>query len=102
MLLPKGHTEELGIRPPETWDGVKIAISVLNKKQMEFGILPRIMSGRRRDASHFTGAYRDFLYQNGGEFYNSSDNLSWIRMSNKCFRGFTGTIQSISSKGVDL
>lgn len=58
MFYRKDILSELGLEVPETWDEVKVAMSVLAKNQMEFGILPSEQ------------IYAMLLYQNGGEYYN--------------------------------
>ncbi len=58
MFYRKDILNELGMEIPETWDDVKVAMSVLAKNQMEFGMLPSEQ------------IYAMLLYQNGGEYYN--------------------------------
>ncbi|MGN1179769.1 MAG: extracellular solute-binding protein [Suilimivivens sp.] len=58
MFYRKDILAELGVEVPETWDDVKVIMSVLAKNQMEFGMLP----GEQ--------IYAMLLYQNGGEYYN--------------------------------
>ena len=58
MFYRKDILAELGIGVPETWDDVKVTMSVLAKNQMEFGMLPTEQ------------IYAMLLYQNGGEYYN--------------------------------
>ena len=58
MFYRKDILAELGIDIPETWDDVKVIMSVLAKNQMEFGMLPSEQ------------IYAMLLYQNGGEYYN--------------------------------
>ncbi len=48
---------ELGLEVPETWDDVKVAMAVLAKNQMEFGMLPSEQ------------IFAMLLYQNGGSYY---------------------------------
>jgi len=57
MFYRKDILSELGIEVPETWDDVKVVMSVLAKNQMEFGMLPTEQ------------IYAMLLYQNGGEYY---------------------------------
>ena len=78
LFYRKDILRELGIRPPETWDDVKIVISVLNKKQMAFGMLPsayyvKDAVGMLPISEALIGT---FLYQNGGEFYNEDATAS--------------------------
>ena len=58
MFYRKDILTELGMEIPRTWDEVKVAMSVLAKNQMEFGMLPSEQ------------IYAMLLYQNGGEYYN--------------------------------
>ncbi|MCR5520553.1 MAG: extracellular solute-binding protein [Lachnospiraceae bacterium] len=58
MFYRKDILAELGLNVPETWDDVKVIMSVLAKNQMEFGMLP----GEQ--------IYAMMLYQNGGKYYN--------------------------------
>ena len=58
MFYRKDILEQLGLEIPETWDDVKVIMSVLAKNQMEFGMLPSEQ------------IYAMLLYQNGGKYYN--------------------------------
>lgn len=60
MFYRKDILAELGIGTPETWDDVKVTMSVLAKNQMEFGMLPTEQ------------VYAMLLYQNDGEYYNEN------------------------------
>lgn len=55
---------EIGLELPRTWDEVKVAMTVLAKNQMEFGMLP----GEQTFAM--------MLYQNGGSYYNDKGTAS--------------------------
>lgn len=57
MFYRKDILAELGMEAPETWDDVKVAMAVLSKNQMEFGMLPSEQ------------VFAMFLYQNGGAYY---------------------------------
>lgn len=57
MFYRKDILSEIGLEIPETWDDVKIAMTVLAKNQMEFGMLPTEQ------------AFASILYQNGGTYY---------------------------------
>lgn len=57
MFYRKDILAELGMEVPETWDDVKVAMAVLAKNQMEFGMLPSEQ------------IYAMLLYQNGGSYY---------------------------------
>jgi ABC-type glycerol-3-phosphate transport system substrate-binding protein len=58
MFYRKDILKELELTLPKTWDDMKVALSVLSKNQMEFGMLPSEQ------------IYSMFLYQHGGEYYN--------------------------------
>jgi ABC-type glycerol-3-phosphate transport system substrate-binding protein len=58
MFYRKDILAELGMDIPETWDDVKVAMTVLAKNQMEFGMLPSEQT------------FAMLLYQNGGEYYS--------------------------------
>lgn len=64
MFYRKDILAELGLEVPETWDDVKVAMAVLAKNQMEFGMLPSEQ------------IYAMLLYQNGGEYYNEDGSRS--------------------------
>lgn len=57
MFYRKDILAELGLELPNTWDDVKVLMSVLNKNQMEFGMIPSEQ------------LYASLLYQAGGEYY---------------------------------
>lgn len=57
MFYRKDILAELGMEVPETWDEVKVAMAVLAKNQMEFGMLPSEQ------------IFAMLLYQNGGSYY---------------------------------
>lgn len=59
MFYRKDILAELGMEIPETWDDVKVAMAVLAKNQMEFGMLPSEQ------------IFAMLLYQNGGEYYTA-------------------------------
>ncbi len=64
MFYRKDILAEIGLEVPETWDDVKVAMSVLAKNQMEFGMLP----GEQTFAM--------LLYQAGGEYYTPNGDAS--------------------------
>ena len=64
MFYRKDILAEIGLEVPQTWDDVKVAMSVLSKNQMEFGMLP----GEQTFAM--------LLYQAGGEYYTSNGDAS--------------------------
>lgn len=64
MFYRKDILSELGLELPETWDDVKVAMTVLAKNQMEFGMLPSEQT------------FAMLLYQNGGSYYNEDGSQS--------------------------
>lgn len=64
MFYRKDILAEIGLEVPRTWDDVKVAMSVLSKNQMEFGMLP----GEQTFAM--------MLYQAGGEYYSENGDRS--------------------------
>ncbi len=64
MFYRKDILAEIGLAVPETWDDVKVAMSVLNKNQMEFGMLP----GEQTFAM--------LLFQAGGAYYSENGDRS--------------------------
>jgi len=64
MFYRKDILAELGLEIPQTWDDVKVAMTVLAKNQMEFGMLPSEQ------------IFSMLLYQNGGEYYNADGSAS--------------------------
>ena len=55
---------EIGLELPRTWDEVKVAMTVLSKNQMDFGMLP----GEQ--------IFAMMLYQMGGSYYNEEGTAS--------------------------
>ncbi len=64
MFYRKDILAEIGLELPETWDDVKVAMTVLAKNQMEFGMLPTEQ------------IFASLLYQNGGSYYNEDGTAS--------------------------
>ncbi len=58
MFYRKDILKELGLTLPDTWDDVKVLMSVLAKNQMEFGMLPNELN------------FLMLLNQYGGQYYN--------------------------------
>lgn len=58
MFYRKDILAELGMEIPQTWDDVKVAMTILAKNQMEFGMLPSEQ------------IFAMLLYQNEGSYYN--------------------------------
>ncbi len=63
MFYRKDILSDLGMEIPQTWDDVKVAMSMLAKNQMEFGMLPS------------ESVFAMMLYQNGGEYYNEDGSM---------------------------
>ncbi len=64
MFYRKDILAELGMELPETWEDVKVAMTVLAKNQMEFGMLPS------------ESVFAMLLYQNGGAYYSPDGSTS--------------------------
>lgn len=66
LFYRKDILAEIGLEVPKTWDDAKVAMSILSKKQMEFGMLPSEQ------------AFAMLLYQNGGEYYTENGDASML------------------------
>lgn len=64
MFYRKDILAEIGLDVPKTWDQVKVAMTVLSKNQMEFGMLPTEQ------------IFAMLLFQNGGEYYTENGDRS--------------------------
>lgn len=64
MFYRKDILAEIGMELPKTWDEVKVAMSVLAKNQMEFGMLP----GEQ--------IFAMLLFQAGGQYYTENGDAS--------------------------
>jgi ABC-type glycerol-3-phosphate transport system substrate-binding protein len=64
MFYRKDILKEIGLELPTTWDDVKVAMSVLSKNQMEFGMLPNEQ------------LFASILYQHGGKYYTEDSKAS--------------------------
>ena len=64
MFYRKDILAEIGLEVPRTWDEVKVAMTVLAKNQMEFGMLANEQ------------LFASLLYQNGGEYYTEDAKAS--------------------------
>ncbi|MCR5154888.1 MAG: extracellular solute-binding protein [Lachnospiraceae bacterium] len=64
MFYRKDILKEIGLELPNTWDDVEVAMTVLAKNQMEFGMLPTEQ------------IFASLLYQNGGTYYNDEGTAS--------------------------
>ena len=66
MFYRKDILAEIGLEVPKTWDEVKVAMTVLSKNQMEFGMLPTEQ------------IFAMLLFQNGGEYYTQNGDASML------------------------
>lgn len=66
MFYRKDILAEIGLEVPATWDEVKVAMTVLAKNQMEFGMLPNEQT------------FAMLLFQNGGEYYTANGDASML------------------------
>lgn len=66
MFYRKDILAEIGLEVPTTWDEVKVAMTVLSKNQMEFGMLPTEQ------------IFAMLLFQNGGEYYSANGDRSML------------------------
>jgi ABC-type glycerol-3-phosphate transport system substrate-binding protein len=66
MFYRKDILAEIGLEVPTTWDEVKVAMTVLAKNQMEFGMLPSEQ------------IFAMLLFQNGGEYYTENGDASML------------------------
>jgi ABC-type glycerol-3-phosphate transport system substrate-binding protein len=66
MFYRKDILAQIGLPVPKTWDDVKVAMSVLSKNQMEFGMLPSEQ------------IFAMLLYQNGGRYYTENGDASML------------------------
>lgn len=66
MFYRKDILAEIGLDVPKTWDEVKVAMTVLSKNQMEFGMLPSEQ------------IFAMLLFQNGGEYYSENGDRSML------------------------
>jgi len=83
---------EIGLEPPETWDEVRAAMSVLAQHHMEFGLPLEIgLVGTTAATFIIDITFAMFLFQNGGAFYNEDGSLSALDtdISLSAFRDFT-------------
>lgn len=64
MFYRKDILAELGMEVPQTWDDVKVAMTVLAQNQMEFGMTPSEQ------------LFLTLLYQNGGSYYTADGSAS--------------------------
>ncbi len=69
MFYRKDILEELGLEVPNTWDDMKVALSILSKNQMDMGMLPSVDPINVALPSNGQ-VFTMLLYQNGGRYYN--------------------------------
>ncbi len=92
LFYRKDILNELNLEPPETWDDVKSALSVLSKNYMSFGLpVTYNTAGAVAQQNMVDSTYAMFLFQAGGEFYNEEGTLSALDsdISVATFREFT-------------
>ena len=66
MFYRKDILKEINLEVPKTWDDVKVAMTVLSKNRMEFGMLPTEQ------------VFAMLLFQNGGEYYTENGDRSCL------------------------
>jgi ABC-type glycerol-3-phosphate transport system substrate-binding protein len=66
MFYRKDILAEIGLEVPTTWEEVKVAMTVLAKNQMEFGMLPTEQ------------VFAMLLFQEGGEYYTANGDASQL------------------------
>jgi len=93
LFYRKDILKELGLETPKTWDEVKVALSVLSKNQMAFGLLPTGYFNKDQIGMIpvSEAVFGIFLYQNGGEFYNENATASGLSSDSsiQAFKDFT-------------
>lgn len=79
MFYRKDIMKELGIRPPKTWDEMKVVMSVLNNNQMTLGMMPTEQ------------LWASILYQSGGDYYTEDAKQSALNSTEAiaAFKEFT-------------
>lgn len=60
LFYRKDILAELGIEPPQTWEEVKVDLSILSNNQMDLGMLPT------------ESLFATMLYQNDGQYYRDN------------------------------
>lgn len=78
LFYRKDILTELGMEVPQTWEDVKVAMTVLAKNQMEFGMLPSEQ------------IFAMLLYQNGGAYYSPDGSTSALDTDEaiNCFKQY--------------
>ena len=71
MFYRSDILKELNLEVPQTWDEMKVALSVLSKNNMDLGMLPTGMSPQQAEQ-----VFAMLLYQNGGKYYKDDSTES--------------------------
>jgi ABC-type glycerol-3-phosphate transport system substrate-binding protein len=88
MFYRKDILKELGIDPPETWDDMIKALTVMSQNNMDLGMIP----GEE--------VFLTFLLQNGGEYYNEDGSLCTLD-SEEAINSFNQYCEWYTDYGVD-
>ncbi len=88
MFYRKDILKELGIEPPETWQEMITALTVMSQNNMDLGMLP----GEE--------VFLMFLLQNGGEYYNA-DGSKTLLDTEEAINAFTYYCKWYTDYGVD-
>lgn len=88
MFYRKDILQELGIEPPETWDQMITALTVMSQNNMDLGMLP----GEEIFLMH--------LLQHGGEYYNEEGSKTLLD-SEEAINSFTQYCEWYTDYGVD-
>lgn len=79
LFYRKDILKDLELEVPKTWEDVKVALSVLSKNQMGFGMLPSGYSAGLAGMPPVSEVmFGMFLYQNGGTFYEDDAKRSGL------------------------
>lgn len=88
MFYRKDILKELGIEPPETWDEMITALTIMSQNNMDLGMLP----GEE--------TFLMFLLQNGGEYYNAEGSKTMLD-TEEAINAFTKYCEWYTDYGVD-
>ena len=88
MFYRKDILKELGIEPPETWEEMVTALTVMSQNNMDLGMLP----GEE--------VFLMFLLQNGGEYYNA-DGSKTLLDTEEAINAFSKYCKWYTDYGVD-
>lgn len=98
MFYRNDILQELSITPPQTWDQFYTAISILQRKNLEVGILET--NGANPGISSGITIFEKFLLQSGGAYYNS--NLSATALNtNEAYDAFKKWTELYTEYGLD-